>query len=32
VPEKQIVNGKFDKEVIMGFITRVHRLKPEFQE
>jgi hypothetical protein len=32
VPEKQIVNGKFYKEVIKILIARVHSVRPEFQE
>jgi histone-lysine N-methyltransferase SETMAR len=31
VPEKQTVNGKFYKEATKGLITRVDRVKPEFQ-
>jgi hypothetical protein len=32
MPEKQTVNGKFDKKVIKKLITQVHRVRPEFQE
>jgi hypothetical protein len=32
VPEKQTVNGKFYKEVIKRLVTRVHHVRPEFQE
>jgi hypothetical protein len=32
LPEKQIVNGKFNKEVIKRLIVLVHRVRPEFQE
>jgi hypothetical protein len=32
VPEKQILNGKFCKEVIKRLIAPVHRVRPEFQE
>jgi hypothetical protein len=32
VPEKQIVNDKFYKEVIKRFVAQVHRVRPEFQE
>jgi hypothetical protein len=32
VLEKQIVKGKFYKEVIKRLIARVHRVRPEFQE
>jgi hypothetical protein len=32
VKEKQVVNGKFYKEVIKRSMVRVHRVRPEFQE
>jgi hypothetical protein len=32
VPEKEIVNGKFYKEVIMRLNAQVHHVRPEFQE
>jgi hypothetical protein len=32
VPEKQTVNGKFDKEVIKRSIDQVHCVRPEFKE
>jgi hypothetical protein len=32
VVEKQTANGKFYKEVIERLITRIHRVRPEFQE
>jgi hypothetical protein len=32
VPEKQSVHGKFYKDVIKRLITRVHSVRPEFQE
>jgi hypothetical protein len=32
LPEKQTVNGKFHKELIKRLVSRVHRVRPEFQE
>jgi hypothetical protein len=32
VREKQILNGKFHKEMIKRLVARVHRVRPEFQE